>query len=235
VRLDEQQSLAGQPRKRLPQRVAPHAEFASHVDLHEALPGDISAYPDAFAQAGHRALLPVSPLAAATVRPEPIPSATIDFDKVKQTAQLPPTGEGRNFSTDFQSVKNQISPEEGQARVDLAVGIGLAPCRVLGADAQCRLSARRARRLGTRPQHTGSHSRHQPATALRLRRCQLRCIQMTMPTIAARTATATGTTAPRDSTASVARAPRCFTSVEFPTLRAEGSFASWLLGCSRRA
>src|SRR6201997_4371618 len=44
----------------------------------------------------------------------------IDFDKVKQISQLPEAGAGRNFATDFPSVKDQVSPEEWQARVDLA-------------------------------------------------------------------------------------------------------------------
>ena len=45
---------------------------------------------------------------------------TIDFDKVKQTADFKEVGEGRNFSADFPSVQNQVSREEWQARVDLA-------------------------------------------------------------------------------------------------------------------
>jgi ribulose-5-phosphate 4-epimerase/fuculose-1-phosphate aldolase len=45
---------------------------------------------------------------------------TIDFDQVKRTSQLPDAGPGRNFATDFASVKDQVSPEEWQARVDLA-------------------------------------------------------------------------------------------------------------------
>ena len=45
---------------------------------------------------------------------------TLDFDKIKQMSQLPEAGAGRNFATDFPSVKDQVSPEEWQARVDLA-------------------------------------------------------------------------------------------------------------------
>ncbi len=45
---------------------------------------------------------------------------TIDFDQVKKESQLKDAGEGRNFSTEFPSVKDQVSPEEWQARVDLA-------------------------------------------------------------------------------------------------------------------
>jgi ribulose-5-phosphate 4-epimerase/fuculose-1-phosphate aldolase len=45
---------------------------------------------------------------------------TIDFDQVKKESQLKEDGEGRNFSTEFPSVKDQVSPEEWQARVDLA-------------------------------------------------------------------------------------------------------------------
>jgi hypothetical protein len=45
---------------------------------------------------------------------------TIDFDKIKQTSQLPQTGPGRHFAADFASVQGQVSPEEWQARVDLA-------------------------------------------------------------------------------------------------------------------
>jgi hypothetical protein len=36
----------------------------------------------------------------------------LDFDKIKQVSQLPGAGAGRNFATDFPSVKNQVSPEE---------------------------------------------------------------------------------------------------------------------------
>ena len=45
---------------------------------------------------------------------------TIDFDKIKKISQLQEAGEGRNFATEFPSVKDQVSPEEWQARVDLA-------------------------------------------------------------------------------------------------------------------
>jgi ribulose-5-phosphate 4-epimerase/fuculose-1-phosphate aldolase len=45
---------------------------------------------------------------------------TINFDQVKRESQLKEDGEGRNFSTEFPSVKDQVSPEEWQARVDLA-------------------------------------------------------------------------------------------------------------------
>src|SRR6202007_1388761 len=45
---------------------------------------------------------------------------TIDFDKIKQLSQLPEAAAERNFATDFPSVKDQVSPEEWQARVDLA-------------------------------------------------------------------------------------------------------------------
>lgn len=45
----------------------------------------------------------------------------LDFDKIKQMSQLPEAGVGRNFATGFPSVKDQVSPEEWQARVDLAV------------------------------------------------------------------------------------------------------------------
>ena len=45
---------------------------------------------------------------------------TIDFDKVKQTADFKEVGQGRNFSADFPSVQDQVSREEWQARVDLA-------------------------------------------------------------------------------------------------------------------
>jgi ribulose-5-phosphate 4-epimerase/fuculose-1-phosphate aldolase len=44
----------------------------------------------------------------------------LDFDKIKQMSQLPEAGAGRNFATDFPSVMDQVSPEEWQARVDLA-------------------------------------------------------------------------------------------------------------------
>ena len=45
---------------------------------------------------------------------------TIDFDQVKKESQLKADGEGHNFSNEFPSVKYQVSPEEWQARVDLA-------------------------------------------------------------------------------------------------------------------
>jgi ribulose-5-phosphate 4-epimerase/fuculose-1-phosphate aldolase len=45
---------------------------------------------------------------------------TINFDQVKRESQLKEDGEGRNFSTEFPSVKDQVSPEEWQARIDLA-------------------------------------------------------------------------------------------------------------------
>src|SRR6202008_1582011 len=45
---------------------------------------------------------------------------TIDFDQVKRESQLTEDGEGRNLSTEFLSVKDQVSAEEWQARVDLA-------------------------------------------------------------------------------------------------------------------
>jgi ribulose-5-phosphate 4-epimerase/fuculose-1-phosphate aldolase len=45
---------------------------------------------------------------------------TINFDQVKRESQLKEDGDGRNFSTEFPSVKDQVSPEEWQARVDLA-------------------------------------------------------------------------------------------------------------------
>jgi ribulose-5-phosphate 4-epimerase/fuculose-1-phosphate aldolase len=45
---------------------------------------------------------------------------TIDFDEVKRESQLKEADEGRNFSAEFPSVKDQVSPEEWQARVDLA-------------------------------------------------------------------------------------------------------------------
>jgi ribulose-5-phosphate 4-epimerase/fuculose-1-phosphate aldolase len=44
----------------------------------------------------------------------------IDFDQVKRTSQLKEASKGSNFSTDFPSVKDQVSPEEWQARVNLA-------------------------------------------------------------------------------------------------------------------
>jgi ribulose-5-phosphate 4-epimerase/fuculose-1-phosphate aldolase len=44
----------------------------------------------------------------------------IDFDQVKRTSQLKEASEGSNFSTDFPSVKDQVSSEEWQARVNLA-------------------------------------------------------------------------------------------------------------------
>ena len=49
---------------------------------------------------------------------------TINFDQVKRESQLKEDGEGRNFSTEFPSVKDQVSPEEWQARVDLAAATG---------------------------------------------------------------------------------------------------------------
>ena len=46
---------------------------------------------------------------------------TIDFDQVKTSSGLKENdGQDRNFSTDFASVKNQVSAEEWQARCDLA-------------------------------------------------------------------------------------------------------------------
>jgi ribulose-5-phosphate 4-epimerase/fuculose-1-phosphate aldolase len=46
---------------------------------------------------------------------------TIDFDQVKTRSGLKENdGEDRNFSTDFASVKDQVSAEEWQARCDLA-------------------------------------------------------------------------------------------------------------------
>ena len=46
---------------------------------------------------------------------------TIDFDQVKTSSGLKENdGEDRNFSTDFASVKDQVSAEEWQARCDLA-------------------------------------------------------------------------------------------------------------------
>ena len=46
---------------------------------------------------------------------------TIDFEQVKTSSGLTENdGEDRNFSTDFASVKDQVSAEEWQARCDLA-------------------------------------------------------------------------------------------------------------------
>ena len=45
---------------------------------------------------------------------------TIDFDQIKEASQLKEAVEGRNFSTDFPSIKDQVSSEEWQARVNLA-------------------------------------------------------------------------------------------------------------------
>jgi ribulose-5-phosphate 4-epimerase/fuculose-1-phosphate aldolase len=45
---------------------------------------------------------------------------TIDFDQVRREAQLKEADETRNFSTDFPSIKDRVSPEEWKARVDLA-------------------------------------------------------------------------------------------------------------------
>lgn len=45
---------------------------------------------------------------------------TIDFDQVKKESQLKADGEGHSFFNEFPSVKDQVSPEEWQARVDLA-------------------------------------------------------------------------------------------------------------------
>ena len=45
---------------------------------------------------------------------------TIDFDQVKRESQLKEDGEGANFSTEFPTGKDQTSPEEWQARVNLA-------------------------------------------------------------------------------------------------------------------
>jgi len=45
---------------------------------------------------------------------------SIDFAEVKQTAQFKEAGEGRNFSAEFPSVRDQVSAEEWRARVDLA-------------------------------------------------------------------------------------------------------------------
>jgi ribulose-5-phosphate 4-epimerase/fuculose-1-phosphate aldolase len=44
----------------------------------------------------------------------------IDFDQLKRASQLKEASEGSNFSTDFPSVKDQVSSEEWQARVNLA-------------------------------------------------------------------------------------------------------------------
>jgi ribulose-5-phosphate 4-epimerase/fuculose-1-phosphate aldolase len=46
---------------------------------------------------------------------------SIDFDHVRELGQLKePGGQNTNYSADFPSVRDQVSPEEWQARVDLA-------------------------------------------------------------------------------------------------------------------